>query len=434
LIVAGNRDDIHDLDEGAQGVLAELLIGIDTYDLYGRVAMPKHHRQEQVPEIYRLAAASGGLFINPALTEPFGLTLLEAAASGLPLVATENGGPVDIIGSCDNGILVDPLDKSAIAEALLQLLTDTEGYGQMRDNGILKVNELYSWSTHAGRYMARATPLLKHHEPLPVERKRRKRYRDRALFTDIDQSLLGDSEGVRHFVAAMHENRKCTIFGIATGRRLDSTMKVLRENGIPRPNVLITSLGTEIHYAPGLIRDQYWREHIDYQWRPAAIRRALSELPGLMLQARAEQTRLKVSYDYDPDQAPSLEDISALLRKQDVTANLTIAFGRYLDIIPSRASKGQALRYVAQRWGIPMEHILVAGGSGADEDMMRGNTLAVVVANRHGEELSQLEDLQGIYFAGRPYALGILEAIDHYDFFGSCTLPASESEAAGGDQ
>ena len=31
------------------------------------------------------------------------------------------------------------------------------------------------------------------------------------------------------------------------------------------------------------------------------------------------------------------------------------------------------------------------------------------------------------YFAGRPHALGILEAIDHYDFFGSCTLPAMQS-------
>jgi len=36
--------------------------------------------------------------------------------------------------------------------------------------------------------------------------------------------------------------------------------------------------------------------------------------------------------------------------------------------------------------------------------MMRGNTLAAVVANRHGEELPQLEDLESIYFAGRPYA------------------------------
>ena len=51
----------------------------------------------------------------------------------------------------------------------------------------------------------------------------------------------------------------------------------------------------------------------------------------------------------------------------------------------------------------------------------------VVVENRHGEELSQLEDVERIYFAGRPHALGILEAIDHYDFFGSCMLPTTHA-------
>ena len=427
LIVAGNRDDIRDLDEGAQAVLTELLIGIDAHDLCGRVAMPKHLLQDQVAEIYRFAAASGGVFVNPALTEPFGLTLLEAAASGLPLVATENGGPVDIIGNCDNGILVDPLNKKAISDALLKLLTDPERYRRMRDNGVAKVREHYSWQAHAERYMARARPLLKRHEPIPVAPKRGKRYRDRALFTDIDQSLVGDAEGVQQFVEAMRANRKCATFGIATGRRLDSALTVLREHGIARPDVLITSLGTEIHYAPRLTRDEYWNEHIDYLWRPAAIRRALSQLPGLEPQPKNEQTRFKVSYQIDPDQAPSIEDISALLRKQDLNANIVLAFGKFLDVIPSRASKGQALRYVAQRWDIPLKRILVAGGSGADEDMMRGNTLAVVVANRQREELSQLEDLESIYFAGRPYAFGILEAIDHYDFFGSCVLPSEES-------
>ncbi|MEA3278392.1 MAG: HAD-IIB family hydrolase [Pseudomonadota bacterium] len=428
LLVVGNRDDIRDLDEGAQAVLTELLLGIDAHDLYGHVAMPKRSRQDQVPEIYRRAAQSGGVFVNPALTEPFGLTLLEAAASGLPLVATENGGPVDIIGNCDNGIVVDPLDKAAIAGALLKILTDVRGYRRMCDSGIAKVRELYSWQAHAERYVARARPLLKRHEPIPVTSQRVKRYRDRALFTDIDQSLLGDVEGVRQFVATMRENRKCATFGIATGRRLDSALSELKRHGIPRPDVLITSLGTEIYYAPRLTRDEYWNEHVDYMWRPKAVRRIISELPGLKPQPKNEQTRLKVSYDYDPEQAPGIDDISALLRKHDLTANLTLAFGKYLDITPSRASKGQALRYVAQRWGIPLEHILVAGGSGADEDMMRGNTLAVVVANRHGEELSQLEDLERIYFADRPFALGILEAIDHYDFFGSCTLPPAQSQ------
>ena len=61
---------------------------------------------------------------------------------------------------------------------------------------------------------------------------------------------------------------------------------------------------------------------------------------------------------------------------------------------------------------------------------MRGNTLAVVVANRHNEELSQLVDAERIYFAHQPYALGILEAIDHYDFYGSCTVPENDPKVA----
>lgn len=128
LIVAGNRDDIRDLDEGARTVLTDILITIDAHDLYGQVALPKHHSADEVPESYRLTARSGGVFINPALTEPFGLTLLEAAATGLPLVATENGGPVDIIGNCRNGLLVDPhqsrhrnpLQRSTGARRLLE--------------------------------------------------------------------------------------------------------------------------------------------------------------------------------------------------------------------------------------------------------------------------------------------------------------------------
>ena len=126
LLIAGNREDVRDLDAGAQSVLTQLLLDIDAYNLYGHVAIPKHHDMDEIPEVYRVVAVSGGVFVNPALTEPFGLTLLEAAASGLPLVATENGGPVDIISNCENGILVDPLDAPAIAEALLDLLSNRQ--------------------------------------------------------------------------------------------------------------------------------------------------------------------------------------------------------------------------------------------------------------------------------------------------------------------
>jgi sucrose-phosphate synthase len=114
-----------------------------------------------------------------------------------------------------------------------------------------------------------------------------------------------------------------------------------------------------------------------------------------------------------------------MLLQQEITAHVSVAFGQYLDILPSRASKGQALRYVAQRFDLVLDQILVAGGSGADEDMMRGNTLAVVVENRHHEELSLLPDVDRIYFARDRYAAGILEAIEYYDFFGACKVPDS---------
>ncbi len=55
VVVAGNREDIRDLDSGAQSVLGDLLRDIDRYYLYGKVAYPKHHRRDEGPALYRLA-------------------------------------------------------------------------------------------------------------------------------------------------------------------------------------------------------------------------------------------------------------------------------------------------------------------------------------------------------------------------------------------
>jgi sucrose-phosphate synthase len=423
LIVAGNRDDIRDMEPGAQAVLTDLLVLIDSYNLYGKVAVPKRHRPSEVPEIYRMATGLKGVFINPALTEPFGLTLLEAAASGLPVVATENGGPVDIIENCRNGELVDPLDKEAIATALLKLLQSDSDWQSASRNGIAGVRKHYSWQSHAESYLQRIAALDGLQRPLAPTVAARKRYRNRAVFSDLDQNLIGNPAALRRFVEVIHENRKCVVFGIATGRRIDRALSVMQKHKIPIPDVLISGLGTRIHYGRDLTEDAFWRDHIDHHWNPERVRRVLSDCPGLKPQPKEDQSKHKVSYYYDGEKAPAIEEIVDLLRQREVTANVIHSFGQFLDIIPSRASKGLALRYVAQQLEIPLEHVLAAGGSGADEDMMRGNTLAVVVGNRHHEELSALVDMDRIYFAQQPHALGILEAIEHYDFFGSCDVP-----------
>ena len=429
MIVAGNRDDIDELEEGAQEVFHELLVTIDRYDLYSKVALPKHHQRDQVAEIYQIAAASGGVFVNPALTEPFGLTLIEAAASGLPIVATEDGGPQDIVSNCKNGILIDPLEPETISNALLKLLGDQNLWQQFSNKGLQGVQEHYSWDAHAKRYLQIIKPIAERSEQLirkPVQQ-RAGLYRDRAIVSDLDQNLIGDPQSLGDLVEVLRQQRKNTYFILATGRRLDSALKVMKKHRIPQPDVLITSSGTEIFHAPKLTTDTFWAQHISYRWSARAVKKILADFPGLKIQPNVEQSRFKLSYYIDPELA-DIDEIKQLLHREEQAVFVQAAFGQFLDILPLRASKGMALRYVVEQLNIPLEAVFVAGGSGADEDMMRGNTLAAVVANRHHEELSQLTDVERIYFSQQANAAGILEALDFYDFFDSCRDPRETRE------
>lgn len=153
-LIMGNRDDIDEMSGGSANVLTTVLKLVDKYDLYGQVAFPKHHKQNDVPEIYRLAAKTKGVFVNPALVEPFGLTLIEAAAHGLPMVATKNGGPVDIHQALHNGLLVDPHDQQEIADALLKLVSEKSLWNECQKNGWKNIH-LFSWPEHCRTYLTK---------------------------------------------------------------------------------------------------------------------------------------------------------------------------------------------------------------------------------------------------------------------------------------
>ncbi|KAI6691355.1 hypothetical protein NL676_028183 [Syzygium grande] len=174
-LILGNRDDIEEMPEGSSVVLTTVLKLIDKYDLYGQVAYPKHHKQSDVPKIYRLAAKTKGVFINPALVEPFGLTLIEAAAYGLPIVATRNGGPVDILKALNNGLVIDPHDQKAIADALLKLVADKSLWAECRKNGLKNIH-CFSWTEHCHNYLSQVDHCRNRHPtsrfqimPIPEE-------------------------------------------------------------------------------------------------------------------------------------------------------------------------------------------------------------------------------------------------------------------------
>lgn len=431
VVVAGNRDDIRDMEDGPRRVLSDILHLIDRYDLYGHIAYPKHHDAEDVPHLYRLAAKSGGVFINPALTEPFGLTLLEAAASGLPIVATEDGGPRDIIAYCKNGTLIDPLDKKEMTEALLSLLRDRAAWRRCAHSGVTGVNRHFSWPGHVNKYVRELKQSQKKSGRKPVARlvfPKTPKF-ERLIITDIDNTLVGDAKGLDALKARLKLADDTVGFGVSTGRRLDSTLEVLEQWKVPAPQVLITSVGTEINYGPDLAEDKEWASFIAYRWHSDEIRRVLREIPGLKLQAKIDQRRFKISYNVDPEIMPQVPEILRHLRIRDLHANVVYSHNAYLDILPVRASKGGALRYLSFKWGVPPQKMLVAGDSGNDAEMLRGATCGVVVGN-HSPELEVLRGAERVYFAKRDFAGGIVEGIDHFEFLAKSPSTHARAKAS----
>ncbi|MBI1388151.1 MAG: HAD-IIB family hydrolase [bacterium] len=427
VIVAGNRDDYREMDTGARDVLNEILYLIDRYDLYGRVAYPKHHVADEVPDIYRIAAKTRGVFVNPALTEPFGLTLIEAAACGLPIVATNDGGPRDITANCSNGSLIDPLNSEDMADAITEILRNPTRWRNLSRNGLRGVRRHYSWSGHVKTYVQTIQRFIRDARPKPFWTTSGKRLlsSDRLVISDIDNTLIGDSESLQELMKRLKSSDRKIGFGIATGRHLQSCLQAFDEWKVPRPDILITSVGAEIYYGHDLSPDADWTRHLDYRWEPDRLREFMQQFEGVLIQEDEFQRRHKLSFYYDPNVAPSKRDIIREIRRNKFQVKTIFSHQQYLDFLPIRASKGLAVWYLANKWGLPMDHILVAGDSGNDEEMLASSALSVVVGN-HDPELAHLKGSPTIYFAQGEYARGILEGADHYGFFGDIRVPHKE--------
>ena len=153
ILVLGCRENTLKLDSQQKNVFKDIFDMIDKYNLYGKVAYPKKHTPEQIPALYRWAASRGGLFVNPALTEPFGLTLLEASSCGLPIISTDDGGPKEICSKCENGLLVDTSDINKLKNVLEKGINN-EQWKLWSRNGIEGVHRNFSWTSHTQTYLS----------------------------------------------------------------------------------------------------------------------------------------------------------------------------------------------------------------------------------------------------------------------------------------
>ena len=422
VLVLGCRDDPRQLEKQQRDVLQQVFDLVDRFDLYGQVAYPKQHSRAQIPALYRWAARRGGLFVNPALTEPFGLTLLEAAACGLPMVATDDGGPRDIQHRCDNGLLADVTDPGALQEALELAGSDAPRWRRWSDNGVEAISRHFSWDAHVCQYLAlmqqriRSTPvraLSVVRRPSPVSR---------LLALDLDSSLeLPEESSLAHLRDRLQAEPFAASTGlvILTGRSLAQARQRYHELHLPDPKAWICRAGTEIHHGLDRKVDPVWAQRISEAWDRDAVLAAMGQLQEhIQLQDLDHQSRFKVSYLLRASNRGLIGLARQRLRRHALQAEPQLRCHWFLDVLPQRASRSEAIRFLAQSWGLPLERVLVVASQQGDGELLEGLPATVVPAD-HDPCLLGQRTQQRVYVSKRPSVGAVLDGLTHYRFSGS---------------
>jgi sucrose-phosphate synthase len=420
VLVLGCREDPRQMEKQQRDVFQQVFDLVDRYDLYGRIAYPKQHRRDQIPAIYRWASERRGLFVNPALTEPFGLTLLEAAACGLPMVSTDDGGPKDILARCDNGLLADVTDREALQDALECAGSDLQRWKCWSNNGVEAVSRHFSWDAHVCQYLA-----LMQERSIEVSHPRVlsslqtassggiQPLGDRLLLLDLDNSLeQPDGDALN---ALRKKLNRCGL-GILTGRSLPAARQRFVELLLPEPKVWITGAGTSIHYGQESQSDLLWSAQIGVDWDRVGVEDALADLTDhIELQPSEHQGAFKLSYTIREPREEILPLIRRRLRLRRQAARPQLRCHWFLDVLPLRASRSEAIRFLALRWGLPLEQMLVVASEQGDGELVCGRP-ATIVLGGHDPCLEDFRQQQRVYFASRPQLPGVLEGIQHYRF------------------
>lgn len=123
------------------------------------------------PAVYRTA----DVFVSPTYSEGFSNTILEAMASGLPVVSTDSVGVVDCVRDGENGLLHEPGDVAGLRKALERLLGDAALRTRLATAALAEVRREYAWPVLARnvdavyRSLAGTAPDLSWAEPVVVD-------------------------------------------------------------------------------------------------------------------------------------------------------------------------------------------------------------------------------------------------------------------------
>jgi sucrose synthase len=158
LIIGGHIDPGYSTDREEREQIERMHQLIDEHGLEGQVRwLGMQLPRNLVGELYRVIADKRGVFVQPALFEAFGLTIVEAMSSGLPVFVTCHGGPHEIVQHKRSGFHIDPNNGTEAAENIAGFLAlcaeKPNEWDRLSQGALERIAKRYTWKLYAERMM-----------------------------------------------------------------------------------------------------------------------------------------------------------------------------------------------------------------------------------------------------------------------------------------
>ena len=156
LIVAAGATRVEESgDEEEKSEIEKVYRLLDQYNLHDHIRWIPSNRKLDTGVVYRVVADRKGVFVQPALFEAFGLTILEAMVSGLPTFGPKFGGPLEIIEEGRSGFLMNTSKPEFISRKLEEFVDqrnrNAEFWDTISSQGIERVQKHFNWRSYSSK-------------------------------------------------------------------------------------------------------------------------------------------------------------------------------------------------------------------------------------------------------------------------------------------